>query len=508
MTVNFLRSALLPTLLVIVCAVASAQTMTPRPTPNRTAAPSPTRTLIPLQEDGSLHLTKSWDRPLSGTLSQATDFCVFRLNLYLAANDATAGPQLWALPMKSDNASGPATAVSLAGIPSQFRISAIGANPMLNQFFIAGNENGAATIYQGQQITGGSFGDWKKLPPFPEQTPPAFKDIHEDGEFTFFLTASDETAEGHFTGGWAANTGAGAEQFQWRKIPAPKSLRKGSSVFVVGDSVIQAGGIRGENDEPDMESITFDKKNFGAWQPGYIPLARVVQDSIGAGEGSSMFIASREAPKHEGPSEPPRAYFSTALNAKNFSLWNSVFLPFVDEPLRAMAIDPGHNRLLLITEGAEGKDPLLTAYELPAYVSAHRKTDAELKLINEAKAAANPPRVSPAEALAEARKKETAALMIVSTGEKEEDIHTRVQLRSNQFRYATRGAVITYLTGAEGAALLRQYDISGTPAYLLIDKDGKLLSHISGRVPSTQDMFELTKPLRAPAGEATPTPAP
>ncbi|HMZ51195.1 MAG TPA: hypothetical protein PK988_02925, partial [Candidatus Sumerlaeota bacterium] len=99
MTVNFLRSALLPTLLVIVCAVVSAQTMTPRPTPNRTAAPSPTRTLIPLQEDGSLHLTKSWDRPLSGTLSQATDFCVFRLNLYLAANDATAGPQLWALPM-------------------------------------------------------------------------------------------------------------------------------------------------------------------------------------------------------------------------------------------------------------------------------------------------------------------------------------------------------------------------------------------------------------------------
>ncbi|MCC6548316.1 hypothetical protein IT570_14250 [Candidatus Sumerlaeota bacterium] len=502
-TVKSIRRILFFAIVAFAAAVAGAQqpTLLPTSTPVWTPLPraASSRTPIPPPElDGTLHLTKAWDRPLSDTLSQAQAFCVVNLHQYLATN-SNAGPKLFALRMKENGSDDPALAIPLEGLPAQFTVSAIGANPMLDQFFIAGALNGAPAIFQGEAGEGVAFTNWKQLPPFPETTPPQFLSIHDEGEFTYFITATGPGDKATITGGWAANTGAGKEQFLWRKIPAPKFPRPGSSAFVVAGSVIQAGGAQDERtfeSTPPMERIAFDKKNFGAWQPMYIPVPRTISESVAASEGRTMYLAARMLPKSDSHNEQPRVYYSNTIDTINFTTWNPMFLPDSGAPLRAMTVDPAHNLLLLVYEAHDGGDPLISAYKLPPNFSAHRKSSEEMKLAMEERVALQPKRISVADALEKAREKDTAVVVVITSGEKTEDVETRVQMRSNQFNYMMRGTQITYLTGADGAKVLSDYGVSGTPAYLLLDKDGKLIGKFTGRIPNREEMFELTKPLR------------
>jgi hypothetical protein len=92
--------------------------------------------------------------------------------------------------------------------------------------------------------------------------------------------------------------------------------------------------------------------------------------------------------------------------------------------------------------------------------------------------------------------------LVIVTSNEDDEMQAAIKTLTTKYRYMTMGAETTHIGGNEGAALLSQYGLNGTPAYLLINAKGELLASHVGSIPKSQETFRLTSPTR----RAKPTP--
>lgn len=488
------RKSTIPRLATIVCLLLASALL-----------PAAARAQIGASEDAWV-FPRNWSAPLPSDLAKDRIFAVYTLNLF-SAGMTDGRLRVSRAPMNKDGFADAPRSLRTDGIPDAFRVTAMEINAGLRQILLAGDLNGTPTVLRGHLTPDLDAADWKPLPPFPQKYNETVTSIRLYDEHALLFT-SRETPEGNCIAGWAANIGAPDDKLVWLEIPPVDPSRSGHSLGLMRGLTLLVGGNTPDNPDfpAEMRRLNFDKSSFGSWQPAQIPTDRRLREAVGAAYGAALLVAPRApAPAADDKPTSQSVMMLTDLGGGRLSAWRELVLAQAAAPIRALVLDPGHSRFLII---GESDSPLVSAYDVPAFLMAPRKTEEDVLLERYDKALPTPIAVDRDEALSAARDEHRYALLVITSGDRKEEVEARLLLSSNQFRYMTYEMKTVYQTGPEGAATLREFGIARAPAFVLIDPDGRVAKSITGKIPSHAELLELTSPAREAKGEPTPTPAP
>lgn len=445
------------------------------------------------------------ERILPPALADGRFFTVYNLSLIVgqAGDD---GPELNVFSLAGEMKSDELQRIETTGIPGNFRLEAMEAHLFTRSLLLAGTRRGAPAIWRGTMGPRATVGSWTALP-----APPAvegfrrFVSIHSDGEHAIFMYERDGADGGvPQVAGWAANVGAGAEQFDWIEVPPADVRREGAAVASVPGLVVMAGGVERDSEGRTRtaripRSVAFDKPNFGPWKELFNPLPVGYDDVVAVGYGAAMYLAPRRPLEGEDAPTSQTVHLSTSQLGGTMSLWRPMRLREEPANIRDLVADPGHGWLLVISEAEEGLR--LGAYAVPQDFMSRRPTEEDELLDRLERMAGRFPAIPPAEAQRTAREEEKHVLFVIRSADRETDLRLRAALSTTNWRYMTAGCVISYLDASQAASVLSASGVSQLPALVLTDGTGRPLATHSGSIPTVAQLLQVTAPTRAAAGD-------
>lgn len=434
------------------------------------------------------------ERRLEAPIADATAFALHNLALY-GIRGGGPGPQLHRLPLHLELGEAEVDTLSTTGLPDAFQPALLDTNSFASMLVCVGTVDGALVAFRGPLSEEGTVSRWTALPPFPTVTGTPHA-LHHAGAWTLFFT---EQEDGTLTG-WAANTAAITDQFAWIEIPSPPERRSGATLLVAADRILLAGGENLETGNPARQTLAlgYELPAFLNWEEISLPLPRPLPEVHGASHGGYHLLVPRAPlPVREGDSATSQTVFSTFQRPSGtLSTWRENDLSTAPTAVREALVDPGHRWLVLLGEIEDSTDLMLSSYALPAAFLARHRGEDELLLDRMEEIAPEPLRRSVEETLRDAEVNGQLALVVITGGDRREDLELRMQMRSSRYRYMTQNTAQTYLGGDEGRRLMDQHGITETPAMLLMNSRGELVRQHSGSVPSAAELFELTSPTR------------
>lgn len=433
-------------------------------------------------------------RYLFAPISDSVAFAVHNLTLYGIGRERS-GPVLHRLSLAGDFSGTEVESLSTAGLPVTFEPFVLEANSFGEALLVFGRIGNQAVAYRARVETGGTLSEWQPLPAFPQATGTPASILNAGAWSFFFLTAEDGAISG-----WAGNIAAITDQFTWIEVPSPPENRVGAALLLSADRVLLTGGRDGEDGPPMRQTLGlgYELPGFFNWEEMSLSLPRPLPAVEGISHGGyHLLVPKLPLPAREGDSTTSQTVFSTFQRPSGtMSQWRENQLSDAPAPVREMLVDPGHRWLVLLSEIEDSPALRLSTYALPAAFLARHRSEEELLLDRMAEVAPEPVRRSVQETLQEAELNDQMALVVVTGGDRREDVELRLQMRSSRYRYMTQNTAQTYLSGEEGRRVLDQYGITETPAMLLMNSRGELVRRHSGTVPNAAELFELTSPTR------------
>lgn len=459
-------------------------------------------------------LELSWEHYLQPPLAEAEHFVAFNLHLIGAVQPEEGQLRLYRQRMSAGGLRDDAEPLEREGLPEDFRLEAMTANAYTQSLVLAGRTAGGPVVFgaaldpQGVATEG-----WAPLNALPEGVEGRFSKAHShDGSLFLFARVP---AEGEYAqlAGYTINLGLPENMRAWTTMPPPPAARRGESVVMLQNAVFILGG------EETVEEGTapghlpmrtrYEAPDFAPWDRPFRPVDLRLRDTVGFGYGSAVFLAPRvpAAPEpvddEEAPPPPSMMEFQYApdMGGGNLGHWRSILVEHAPAEIRAMTVDPGHSRLLLFTEtettDSETAVLHLAAYSLPTWIPGRRPSDEESLRAHEARHAREPARL-PVDALLESiQDYESHGLIILPGDDEDTSLDIRLRMGSTRHRYMTMGSVTTFLEGAQGEEARQRFGVASTPAYVLLDKNGQVVGRHEGSIPSNEELFRLTSPIRS-----------
>lgn len=446
---------------------------------------------------GETHIMlPAWQSVLPARAAAATFFEVFNLHI-VAASDSPAKVSIVAVPITETGFDG--TVIDIPDPGRGFRLAAMGVNPSTSQLVLAGSDPEGAAMYAGLVSGKMELRSWQRLKPFPQKFNESIVAVRPVDEYTAFIT--DRTGEtGHFLTGYATRTDALGDAQRWMEMPnaAP---RTGFATLSFRESVVLLGGsTTGEDGKPKRTAqtplaVSLKDGDWTSWDGLGAATSKTLDTVVGASVGTGLFLAPRTVAKDD-TSTSQTLFMSSDLGTGEISEWRKLPMGGLATPLRSILVEPRRSQLLFVGDTVEKTDPpTITVYTIPNHLVARRLTDQDILRATYLPALDKPPFLPREEALAQAREKKTYVLAIVTSSD-EEDLNVRISMRGTQYRYMTQNMVTSYYTGEAGKALVKELGVGNTPAYLVLDPDGKLVKSHVGSVPKAAELFDLTSPSR------------
>ena len=456
---------------------------------------------LPLDGPGEFPFAAA--RDLAPPMGECDAFAVYNGNL-LGARLGSAPLRLHRVELNADFAANPISEIAIPALPDGFTPQAMTANPFTQHLVVAGKVGDAIQVWKSSFDAKLELGPWEVMPPIAVPDAVRVRELMVMGEYVLVL--DEWSREGDLSpGGWAANLGQAEELFRWIEIPRPSGARRDYCVLVGKGMLMSAGGRIGAGDNAlpnyTTEGVPFDQTTFGAWTDQYIPVTPRLSSSVGTSFGASTFLAQRRPlPLQSGDLPTSMTVFSQLERPDGSrTLWLEYYLSQPPAEVRALLVDPGNSRILVIAPTGREGTLRVAGYNLPKFFPAQVVTEKEQTLRFYEKAAAQPARRSVQETLARARDSGRLALLVITSGDREEDVNLRFNMRTSRYRQMTMNAESTYLDGEAGRAALAEYGVRGTPALLLVDPQGTVVKQHTGSIPSIRELFELTTPTRQSA---------
>jgi hypothetical protein len=223
----------------------------------------------------------------------------------------------------------------------------------------------------------------------------------------------------------------------------------------------------------------------------------------GAAAPSAIFLTPREPLPGVSDDQPTSLTIWAAYTAGDDFLtpWNEMPTALAGTEVRGLAWDAGSELLVIASAGSAADKLRLTAVYPPPFANLRRPTIEDIQMERARQMAADPLRIGLDDAILRSREGNGFSLVVITSGDEKEDLAVRVEMNKHAFRYMTMETVVTYLQGADGAAVTERFGRRATPAYLLLDKEGVLKGAHEGSIPTPAELFNLTSPVRLPPSD-------
>ncbi|CAN5376248.1 hypothetical protein BH09SUM1_BH09SUM1_02590 [soil metagenome] len=455
-------------------------------------------------------LPREWSVELGDPVAAAEFFAVYNLRIIAAANSPD-GPRLFVMNISEGKLAPSAKPISAEGLPADFKITAMTDVIAAQKLILAGAINGKPRVFRSALDPKGETSPWEALPDFTENFDEQITQLCAVEKYVVAFT--DRTRNGEKSiGGWAANTVPDAQKLTWIAMPTPLKYRFGGSVIALRERLYLVGGTTDaekKNSVSYTDMISLNGPEFTAWERAMPPIDRRVLTTRSLGYGAAAIVLPSELSTADA-AVSQTLLLGADLGGRVIAPWREFDLQDRKTLLRGLAVDAGNSTLLTFSDGNAPDTMRISAYKVPGNLMAKRSTPEEDDAAKLEKYVAKPVRRTVPEALERAKREGTFALLVIVGVDGKEDIAVRSNMAQNQYRYLTQGLVTSYLSGKDGDEASKKYGVKKTPAYLLIDADGKLTAHHEGSVPSGEQLFKLVAPARdAPANPtATATAAP
>ncbi len=463
--------------------------------------------------DDFRRLELGWEHYLTPPLSDAAHFAAFNLHLIAGVQPEDEPLRLHRLRMGTAGFRDEAEPMALDGLPDDFVLQAMTPNPYTQSLVLAGQTAGGPAVFAAPLDSEAAVdGPWEPLEQLPEGFDGNFFKGHSyDGHLFLFsrLPRGDRPELAAHT----INLGLPEEMRSWTTMPPPPQVRRGDSLVMLRNRVYQLGGevLPEGGGEPQPGHVpfrtTYEPPDFTEWERIYRPVPVRYTDTVGFGYGSAIFLAQRtyetpEPEEGEEAPEPPNALdLQVAIDAGggDLSHWRTLILEHPPAEVRSLVVDPGYGRLLLFAEpeDADEEELRMSAYPLPSWMPARTPSDEEAERAHYAKHAVEPARL-PVDTLLSGMQEEGAHGLIIIPGDDEDtSLDLRLRMGSTRHRYLTMGTMSTFLEGSQAQEARSRYSIGQTPAYIILDPNGNEVGRHEGSIPSNEELFRLTSPLRS-----------
>ncbi len=501
----------------ILLAAAAAGTLAPT---DLWAQPGSLEEMEALFPDEIRRLDLSWEHSFAAPLADASHFAAFNLHLIVGLQPEEEALALHRLRMGADGFRGEEEPVDTEGLPEDFQLEAMTPNAYTQALVLAGQTAEGPAVYVARLDAEASpSGPWEPLASLPEGFNGHFFKGHSyDGHLFLFsrLPRGDRPELAAHT----INLALPEEMRSWTTMPPPPEVRRGDSVVMLRNRVYQVGGQvlpeEGGAARPGYVPYRtgFESPDFTEWERIFRPVPLEYSDTLGIGYGSAIFLAQREpwAPETSGEEEeaqpePPsvmQLQLATDYGGGELGHWRPLVLEQPPAEIRDMVVDPGYGRLLLFTEPDDDSDAeeerselRLSAYSLPSWMPSRRPSDEELQRAHYAQHAVEPARL-PVDTLLSGMAEENAHGVIILPGSDEDtSLDLRLRMGSTRHRYMMMGSMTTFLEGTQGEEARQRYNVGATPAYIILDPEGNEVGRHEGGIPSNEELFRLTSPLRS-----------
>lgn len=449
----------------------------------------------------------AWHRTEGAPAGDFNAFTAYSLTLY-ATRDGLEGPEMYALSLSGDPAQNDWQPIELKGLPSTFRFQAINSNAYTNHILAAGKVGSNLAVFRAPVTAKGVVGEWERIPLETEWIEDDFVRVLMDGVHAFILAERRTSGQVQLVG-WAANIGYPVDKIEWYTIPSPPRAREGATFLLFEKHLVLAGGIfAGPTDDFTGQTastclgLQYEIPNFHAWEPIGIPISRRVGQAVGVSRGRTHFVLPRQPePQADDTNTSMTLRFCNEYGRGQTSPWHEMTLAQTANDVKDVIIDPGHGWLLVVTRGDIPETASIHAYEVPLALLGSPKTIEEERLDELEKLVQRRAYRPLDEVMEAARESGHHALLVIGGNDRKQDISLRLQLTGPRFRYLAAKTQLAYFTQDEGAQLLQQYEITETPAYLLVTPGGDLVKTHTGTIADNQELFQLTSPTRQPSVE-------
>lgn len=442
----------------------------------------------------------SWTVLVPPVAKHATVFRVYQLNL-LAAEQTAGGVRIHRLSLGQKGFDAAPDELTTKGLPKDFALADLQVSANAGKAAIAS----ADRVYTATITAKAEVEKWEPLADMPLRKGEKISRLAVREGYLLVLTDRPMVDDTVRNAGWMADLEAPEKLFRWLELPPTPAGREGFAPLVVEEALLLGGG-RARGAEPNVrrgetfvESLPLNGPDVGKWTRSPIPLFESVPDAVGAAYGSGLYLTAR-TPRTASSDQPTSQGIYMAIDRREDqqSSWRKLFLPEAPSPVRALAVDPGHNNLLMFREATDG-GLLMTALPLPESMQARATTGKEVLERAERKLAEGIPPAASADVLAEAKRVGLPAVLVISSDADSADVRSR--MTTSKFRYMTMGSVPAYLAPADGRATAKRYGITKEPAFLLVDPvTGKEISRHEGSFPTDSELLRFTSPIRQPKG--------
>lgn len=473
------------------------------------------------QDDDVLSFDRQFPTVWSGTfeapVAKGEFFTVYNLFL-ISAYNSEQGPQFHRLSLGGKIEENTPEPLEVKDLPEGFQLEAFEINPFTQQVIIAGKTASETNeIYTAGITPKGDLGEFVKLPIEKEFADVSFQQILFSGPWVFLLYDAPIGDVQKEIGG-AIKLVTEKEELEWFTIPAPKKTREDATFLMGSDGIYLVGGTILDELNPEKikrtaiqtEKITFTPPNFSPWNYIPIPGSSDLAKCHGTNYGSALFVAPKVDLADEKENVEPEQgviYFALDRADSNPTSFFRVKLDFPQENLKHLVVDPSHSWLLVMSQGENPEQLNTVALKLPKSFTAKPISEKMIRLKEMEKVAAQPHHTNLTDTLNTARDKNKYALVVIGSGEYEEDILIRTEMTASRFRYTVQNTQMTYLTGDEASEAVEKYEVDRFPAFLLVDPDGNIVSSHLGSIPPAPKLMEMTRTTRVGFGPNADKPA-